>query len=544
MAAFLLAPAPSIAARLSTGDPALTYVEARAAAINGDHLRAANLLADLADAQPGEIQFAQQALSEAIGSGDMALALGIAGKIPPAKLSTDARLLLATEAVKQHRVDQAIPWLEASGANGDLTFLSPLLKAWDAAERGNSALALSSLDGIEANSLLAPLRDEEQALILLKFHRSAEAEPYARRAIGAADGREGLVRLALADGFLAAGDRARAAAMVDGMSSDPSAARQRILAGRPAGEAIDTGVKALSDVLTAFGAELARLQRSAPPVGLMQVAHYADPHNSAATALLGLLLDQSGRSSEALALLATVPQNDALISQVRDVQVRVLTNDKRLDEAYAIAAAAAKDPAAGMTDYSRLGDVLEAMNRHSEAADAFSHAVALANAQGLKSELWSLLLLQANALEQANRWPEAKAALQQALLLSPDQPLLLNFLGYAMLERGENMDAAEAMIHKASELAPDDASITDSLGWAQFKRGKTDTAIDTLERAAEKDPDQAEIQEHLGDALYKSGRHFEARFAWHAALVTAEDKIAERVKAKLASGLNPTNAAP
>jgi len=100
------------------------------------------------------------------------------------------------------------------------------------------------------------------------------------------------------------------------------------------------------------------------------------------------------------------------------------------------------------------------------------------------------------------------------------------------------------MIRKASELAPDDASITDSLGWAQFKRGKVGDAIGTLQRAAEKDPDQAEIQEHLGDALFKSGRKFEARFAWAASMVTAEDEVAARVKAKLASGLTPVNAAP
>jgi Flp pilus assembly protein TadD len=100
------------------------------------------------------------------------------------------------------------------------------------------------------------------------------------------------------------------------------------------------------------------------------------------------------------------------------------------------------------------------------------------------------------------------------------------------------------MIAKASELAPDNASITDSLGWTEFKRGKVDQAIVTLEKAAESDPDQAEIQEHLGDALYKSGRRYEARFAWNAALITAEDEIAVRVKAKLASGLTPANAAP
>ena len=106
------------------------------------------------------------------------------------------------------------------------------------------------------------------------------------------------------------------------------------------------------------------------------------------------------------------------------------------------------------------------------------------------------------------------------------------------------MDSSEAMIRKASALSPDDASITDSLGWAQFKRGKVDDAIVTLQRAAEKDPDQAEIQEHLGDALYKSGRRYEARFAWNAALITAEDDIAARVKAKLSSGLTSANSAP
>ena len=79
--------------------------------------------------------------------------------------------------------------------------------------------------------------------------------------------------------------------MIEGMSSDSSAARTRVLAGKPSGEGIDSSAKALSDVLTAFGAELARLQRAAPPIGLVQVARYANPQNSAATALLALLLD-------------------------------------------------------------------------------------------------------------------------------------------------------------------------------------------------------------------------------------------------------------
>jgi tetratricopeptide (TPR) repeat protein len=537
-------PAAARIASSAASDPAQTYLEARAAAMNGDHARSATLLASLASAEPDQPDIARKALAEAIGSGRMDLALTLAQKIAPTKLPIEARLALTADAMRRNRLDRAQAWLAIRGDSGDLSFLSPLLTAWDAAQRGDAERALTTIDEIPVNSLLGPLKSEERALILLKFRRAAEAEPFARRAIGAAGARENRLRLAFADGFLAAGDRARALMMIEGMGAEAAAARQRVLAGKPSGQAIDTPLEVLSEVLTAFAGDLARLQRAAPPIGLTQVARYTNPQNSGATALLALLLASQQRVDEALALLRTVPADDALSPQVRDVATKILSDNKRFGEAFAIASAAAAAPNAGVSDFSRLGDVLQAMKRSNDAANAYGRAVALARGQGLKADLWPLLLLQANALEQANRWPEAKQALQEALTIAPEQPLLLNFLGYAKLERGEDMDAAEAMIRKASELAPDDASITDSLGWAEFKRGKIAEAIATLQRAAEKDPDQAEIQEHLGDALFKSGRRFEARFAWEAALVTAENDIAGRIKAKLASGLNPANAAP
>jgi tetratricopeptide (TPR) repeat protein len=543
LAALALIPAPA-AARLATGDPLRTYVQARAAAINGDHREAAQLLATLAQSQPEQVDIARKALGEAVGAGDLALALNLARTIPADKLSSDARLLLVADEVKRKRLDRAMSWLSVKGDNGDLTFLAPLITAWDQAERGNLDQALAAIDQVPVNSLLGPLRAEEHALILLKFRRTADAEPFARRAIGSAGPREDRLRLAFADAFLAAGDRQRALAMLDGMGGGENAARKRVLAGRQGGQAIDTLAEALSEILTGFAGDLARMQRAAPPLGLEQVARYANPQNSSATALLAILFDAQGREDEALALLRTISPNDALISPVRDIQVRILTDAKRYNEAYQIAAAAAASPDADADDFSRLGDLYSAMKRRSEAADAYGRAIALATAANHKADLWTLQLLRASALEQAGRWAEAKQALEAGLAINPDQPLLLNFLGYAKLERNEDVDAAEAMIRKASELAPDDASIIDSLGWAEFKRGKIDAAIATLQRAAEKDPDQAEIQEHLGDALYKSGRRYEARFAWSAALVTAEDEMAVRVKAKLASGLTAANAAP
>ena len=545
LAALALEPAPA-AAKFSVGpdDPGLIYLQARAASLTGDHARSAALLTTLAQSQPDQLDLTRKALAEAISAGQMDLGLKLARTIPPARLTSDARLLLAVEELRHNRADRALPWLAMPAGNGGLDFLAPLVTAWAAADRGDMTKALAAIDEIPPASLLGPLRTEQHAFILLKFRKTADAEPFAQRAITNAGSRETRLRLALADSFLAAGDQARALATLDNVGTETAQAKARIAARRSNGQGIDNSAKALSEVLTAFAADVARIERAAAPIGLIQVARYANPDNSSASILLALVLDNEDQPNQALDVLRTIRPDDAMIAQVRDVQVRILTDQKRLTDAYAIAAGPGMAPGASVGDLSRLADVYQSMKHYDRAAEFYGRAIALAKQQGLKAEQWPLLLLQASSLEEAKRWPEARAALQEGLGIAPEQPLLLNFLGYAKLERGEDVDSAEAMIRKASELAPDDASITDSLGWAQFKRGKVGDAIDTLQRAAEKDPDQAEIQEHLGDALFKSGRRFEARFAWEAALVTAEDEVAQRVKAKLAGGLNPANAAP
>ncbi len=160
-------------------------------------------------------------------------------------------------------------------------------------------------------------------------------------------------------------------------------------------------------------------------------------------------------------------------------------------------------------------------------------------------QLWPLLLLQADALEEPAGGRKPSRRCSRRLALAPDQPLLLNFMGYAKLEHGEDLDAAEAMIRKASELAPDNASITDSLGWAQFKRGKIDDAIATLQRAAEKDPDQAgnpgasrRRALSFGTSVPKRASHGTPPWS------LPRTKSRRGSKAKLACGLTPANAAP
>jgi tetratricopeptide (TPR) repeat protein len=536
---------PAAAARKAPSENlARTYVQARAAALSGEHQRSAALLATLAEADPSDTSLMRKAVSEAIGAGDMRLAMRLAQRLPQAELPVDARLLLVADELRRGRDDRALQLLPGGKDEGNLQFLAPLIRAWDSAERRDLNSALTILEQVPVNSLLGGYRDENRALILLHFRRTADAEPFARRAIGNAAGRESRLRLALADAFMSAGDRPRAMAMIDGLGTEGGSARMRVMAGRLTGQTINTAAEAYSELLLGLAVDLNRMENRTLPVGMAQVARYADPHNSAASVLLGLLLDANDRSAEALAVLASIPPQDALASQARDAASRILTDEKRYGEALAMAQSAVVPQDRGVGDWARLGDVYESMKRHDAAADAYGHAVALAAQQNYKSDIWPLHLLRATALEAAGRWPEAKQSLGAAMAVAPEQALLLNFLGYAKLEHGEDLDAAEAMIRKASALAPNDASITDSLGWALYKRGRLPDAIETLQRAAAADPQQSEIHEHLGDVLYRVGRRYEARFAWSAALITAEDDVAGRIKAKIETGLTPATAAP
>ena len=501
------------------------------------------LLAQLAETDSGNKSLGRRAASQAISAGAMSLALKLGRSMPQAGLTTDVRLLLAVDELLRGKMEQAQAYLSTGGDDGDLSFIAPYISAWSSLERRNLPAALTTLEQIPPSSLLGTYVNEQRAYILIKAKMTQDAEPFARRAIAQGAQRETQMRLAMADSFLAAGDKARALAMLDTASSEAVAARARIAAGKSLGTAVDTPAKAFADMLVGLSLDLNRVNATSFPIRLVQVARYAWPDSGAASIVLGALLQTRDRTPEALAAFNSVTSDSVLADQARDAQARALTDSKRYGEALALSQSAAAQPNASSVDYSRLGDVLVAMKRYRESADAYQKAIDRLEPEA-KDDLWTLLLLKASANEEGDRWPEAKKDLEAALRLAPEQPLILNFLGYAKLERGEDLDNAEAMIRKASELSPDDASITDSLGWAQYKRGKTAEAIETLQRAAAADPSQAEIREHLGDALYDAGRRFEARFAWEAALVTADDEIAARVKSKLETGLGKANRAP
>jgi tetratricopeptide (TPR) repeat protein len=543
LAALLLCCAGAASARIDLGRPSgpTTFVGARAAELTGDPRRAALLYAALAASEPGNQLVADRAISQAIAAGDLRLALQLTGRRSPASLPVDARLLLAADRLKNGKERDAVAILRLRGGGAELDFLAPFVEAWS--ERRISA-ALGRLNSVAAASATAAYVPEHRALLLLRARRIAEAEPFVTQALRVGGGRETRLRLAFADAYHRAGDRARAARMLGTRDVALDHARRQLAKGAAPGAGVTTPAEAFAELLTALAIDLQRAEIGGLPIAAMQVARHAAPQSPTAPVLLGILLAEADRLDDALAVLRTVEDGAPFGSQARDAEVRALTRATRLEEALARARAFVASGTTNANDWSRLGDVLDEMGRSGEAADAFGRAVALVEAGGSGPDLWQLHLLRGAMLEESDRWPQAKASLEAARRLAPRNPMVLNYLGYAQLERGENLDGAEALIAEAHRLAPDDASITDSLGWAQFKRGRQQEAIATLQRAAAADPSETEIHEHLGDALYTVGRKFEARHAWQAALLTAEDDVKTRIEGKLGAGLNAANAAP
>ena len=151
---------------------------------------------------------------------------------------------------------------------------------------------------------------------------------------------------------------------------------------------------------------------------------------------------------------------------------------------------------------------------------------------------WLIFYFRGICYERAKQWDKAEADLKKALELFPEQPHVLNYLGYSWVDQGMNLDEGMKMIRRAVEQRPDDGYIVDSLGWAYYRLGNYEEAVKHLERAVELKPEDPTINDHLGDAYWKVGRNLEARFQWsHARDLKPEPDELKKIEEKLKSGL-------
>jgi tetratricopeptide (TPR) repeat protein len=144
---------------------------------------------------------------------------------------------------------------------------------------------------------------------------------------------------------------------------------------------------------------------------------------------------------------------------------------------------------------STLGDLLRSDGQYLKAADAYTKAIKLSGGD-LPAD-WRYYYVRGIAYERGNEWPKAEADFLKSLDLNPDQPQVLNYLGYSWVDKGMNLDKAMEMIQKAVAASPNDGYIVDSLGWAYYKMGQYDQAVNTLEKAVQLASTDPEINDHL-----------------------------------------------
>jgi tetratricopeptide (TPR) repeat protein len=192
-----------------------------------------------------------------------------------------------------------------------------------------------------------------------------------------------------------------------------------------------------------------------------------------------------------------------------------------------------------ITAWTALGDAYRSTEKYAQAAQAYDRAVKLLNPVTKKD--WPLFYARGVAEERSHNWPAAQQDLEEALKLSPDQPQVLNYLGYSWVDQGRNLSQAVAMLERARALSPNDGYIVDSVGWAYYRLGRYQDAAKTLEAAVLLVPGDPTINEHLGDAYWKIGRKLDAHFQWsHALAFGPDEKQKAELEKKLQSGLTAT----
>jgi len=528
-------------ARVEPRTPLAAYVHARTAASAGALEQASAGFAAAIDNAPDNGLVAAQALAHGVTAGDWPLSLRAAatlerlGELPP-----DARFLLVADAFRSGDWRAARRHVDAVERERLFAFAAPVLRAWLAhgSGQGDPLAALPEAAGGAATAYAA----EHRPLLL-----AAAGRPEAARLMleGQAEGgARGLrLRLAAAGALARRGERAAALALLEGEEAPLAVGRRLIAARRPVPGAVATAPAGVAELMLRIALDLNAQELTAVAASFARLATFAAPDNSHAWMIAAELLAEDDRRDLAVALLDNVAAADPFAEAARDQRIRLLLQAGEGERAQTLAEAAAAAPGASAADLVRLGEVLLDRERADEAARAFERALELRAGDESAPPEWALWLFRGGAHDEAGDWPAAKAALEQAYRLAPGQPLVLNYLGYAQLERRENMEEAERLVREAHRLAPDNAAITDSLGWALFLKGEIDEAVALLELAVEGAPADVEINEHLGDAYYSAGRRLEARYAWAAARVYAEGEAAARLDAKIEAGLTPQLAA-
>ena len=532
--------APAAAASLSGA-----YLAATQADFRDDYAAAAEYYDRALAADPDNLALVQNALIARVAFGDMAGAAPLADRLgaadPGHQLAALVHLAMAVHDGDYARAGQIL----AAGGPAFNPLLAGLAAGWIEVGREDFPAAKAKFDAMTSNEAMTAYGQYHEALALAMAGDFVSAETILR---GGEQGPLHLNRSSLIAHaeILAQIGRERDAVAILSQAIDNGFPDATLIALRDRLErgdevAFDQVTEAKDGIAEAYLTLAEALNTDKTErVALLhaRLAAYIRPGLVEADLLAAELLENDGQFGLATQVLAEVPKDSPwyVTTEIR----RAATQRDSGDIAGGIATLTALAQSDGdqIEVQSELGDAYRSNDQFPEAVDAYTRAIALIDTP--QRIHWVLYYTRGVANERAGRWADAEADFREALTLFPDQPAVLNYLGYSLLEQGQDYDEALDMIQRAVKGQPDDGYITDSLGWAYYRLGRYQDAVAPMLRAVELTPDDPVINDHLGDVLWKVGRKREADFQWHRALSfgPADDLDMDRIRRKLDVGLD------
>ena len=519
------------------------FLAGRLAQGQGDTDDAADYYAAALASDPDNTDLLQRTFTLMVAEGRLDTAIPMARRLQDLDAESAMPVLVAgladVRAGLQVQAESRFAGLPRRGLNG---LVGPLMTAWALAGQGRYDPALAALEPLSQTKGFAGVKAYHSGLINDLAGRSEAAEAAYGQALA---GQLSIRGIEAAGSFYQRHNQPeRAKDLYERYHQDhPDTLLFDGTALLKAGAAIAPTVPDAQAGMAEALFDIATLMRQGngqdAAIVFSRLALYMRPDFPLAGAVLGDMLSAQDRREAANAVYGDIAPTTAAYSYG---QLRIALNQEELgDTAAALSRLAklAKDRPDSLDPLVSKGDILRRKKRFAEAAEAYGEAIARVGAD-LSVQHWPLLYSRGICLERTKQWAGAEADFKKALELKPDQPDVLNYLGYTWVDAGINLEEGRAMLERAVSLRPRDGAIIDSLGWALYRLGDYHNAVKFLERAVELKAEDPTLNDHLGDAYWQVGRLPEAMFQWQRAMgLDPEPEQIEPLKEKLRSGQVP-----
>ncbi|SEN33761.1 Tetratricopeptide repeat-containing protein [Loktanella fryxellensis] len=524
-----------------TSDPG-AYLAAANAARTGDFAAAAQWFTEALGGDPGNPQMLESLAVAQVALGDFEAAEATAQTMRLAGFESQVgnKVLAAVAAARD---EWATIQADLAADHTVSPLFDGLVLAWALVGSGDMTAALAAFDTVTATDGMAAYGQFHKALALGSVGDHDGALAILSASGNGSAGFGPRATIAHAQVLSQLGRNADALAVLDdafGATLDPAivALRNQLAADGAVPFDVVTGARdGVAETAFMIASLLATEAEEAYTLQYARVAQYLTPGSADAALLSAELLQNLNRFDLAGAAFASVAQDDPNFVNAELGRVDALRRAGDVSVAVEVAQALARATPDLPFVHARLGDMLNDADDRPGAIAAYSRALDLYSMTD--PTRWIVHYTRAIAYHASDMWPEAESDFRAALAIEPDQPQVLNYLGYSLVERGEKLDEALDMIERAVADAPDSGAIVDSLGWVYFRLGRYAEAVGPLERAAELEAADPTINDHLGDAYWAVGRVREAQFQWQRALSFEPDAdLATRIRAKLERGLD------